>query len=104
MCQGPNSHYFHIIGDGHQPNSRGLYIYTHYKDSVIKGRMTIPNIATFDHGTYRDYFIRHEIRIPINQPVFHGSLSAKCVVFHCTTVPGSDGHIQAQSPTTGGHI
>ena len=23
--------YFHIIGDGHQPNSRGLY--THYKDS-----------------------------------------------------------------------
>ena len=26
-----NSHYFHIIGDGHRPNSRGLY--THYKDS-----------------------------------------------------------------------
>ncbi len=26
-----NSHYFHIIGDGHQPNSKGLY--THYKDS-----------------------------------------------------------------------
>ena len=25
MCQGLNSHYFHIIGDGHQPNSRGLY-------------------------------------------------------------------------------
>ncbi len=31
MCQGLNSHYFHIIGDGHQPNSTGLY--THYKDS-----------------------------------------------------------------------
>ena len=31
MCQGLNSHYSHIIGDGHQPNSRGLY--THYKDS-----------------------------------------------------------------------
>ena len=31
MCQGLNSHYFHIIGDGHQPNSRGLY--THCKDS-----------------------------------------------------------------------
>ena len=45
MCQGLNSHYFHIIGDGHQPNSRGLY--THYKDSVIKGgRSSIPNIAT----------------------------------------------------------
>ena len=26
-----NSHYFHIIGDGHQPNSRGLF--TNYKDS-----------------------------------------------------------------------
>ena len=30
MCHGLNSHYFHIMGDGHQPNSRGLY--THYKD------------------------------------------------------------------------
>ena len=34
MCQGLNFHYFHIIGDGHQPNSRGLY--THYKDSLLK--------------------------------------------------------------------
>ena len=34
MCQGLNSHHFHIIGDGHQPNSRGLY--THYKDSLLK--------------------------------------------------------------------
>ena len=34
MCWGLNSHYFHIIGDGHQPNSRGLY--THYKDSLLK--------------------------------------------------------------------
>ena len=34
VCQGLNSHYFHIIGDGHQPNSRGLY--THYKDSLLK--------------------------------------------------------------------
>ena len=33
VCQGLNSHYFHIIGDGHQPNSRGLY--THYKDSML---------------------------------------------------------------------
>ena len=31
MCQGLNSHYFHVIGDGHQPNTRDLY--THYKDS-----------------------------------------------------------------------
>ena len=31
-----------VIRDGHQPNSKGLY----------KGGMTIPNIATFDHGTH----------------------------------------------------
>ena len=31
MCQGLNTHYFNIIGHGHQPNSRGSY--THYKDS-----------------------------------------------------------------------
>ena len=60
LCQGLNSHYFHIMGDGHQPNSRGLY--THYKDSLLKGGMTIPNIATFDHGTvevgslFQDFF------------------------------------------------
>ena len=52
MCQGLNSHYFHIIGDGHQPNNRVLY--TNYKDSVIKGgRSPIPKKnATFDHDTY----------------------------------------------------
>ena len=45
MCQGLNSHYFHIIGDGHQPNSRGLY--THEIRIPIKGgRSPIPNIAT----------------------------------------------------------
>ncbi len=46
------SHTHHIIGDGHQPNSRGLY--THYKAIriPIKGGMTIPNIATFHHGTF----------------------------------------------------
>ena len=49
MCQGLNSHYFHIIGDGHQPNS-GVYI--PIIRIPIKGGMTIPKIATFDHGTY----------------------------------------------------
>ena len=24
---------YNLIGDGHQPNSRGLSLYTHYKDS-----------------------------------------------------------------------
>ena len=35
MCQGLNSHYFHIIGDAYQPNSRGLYTH-YYKDSYEK--------------------------------------------------------------------
>ena len=34
MCLGLNSHDFHIIGDGHQSNSRGLY--TNYKDFLSK--------------------------------------------------------------------
>ena len=51
MCQGLNSHYFHILGYGHEPNSKGLY--THYIRIPIKGGMTIPNIATFDHGTVK---------------------------------------------------
>ena len=60
MCQGLNSHYFHIIGDKLiNPTSRGLY--THYKDSVIKGGMTIPNIATFDHGTYKKFLLSNSV-------------------------------------------
>ena len=34
MCWGLDSQCFHIRGDGHQPNSRGLF--THYKDSLLK--------------------------------------------------------------------
>ena len=45
-----NSHYFHTIGDGHQPNSRGLY--THYKDSYQRWDDHPQKNATFDHGTY----------------------------------------------------
>ena len=45
MCQGLNSHYFHIIGDGHQPNSRGLY--THYKDSQLKVGWPSPKYCDF---------------------------------------------------------
>ena len=33
-----------------QPNGRGLY--THYKDSVIKGGMTISNTRSLDPGSY----------------------------------------------------
>ena len=39
--------------DGHQAHSRDLH--THYKHSIafpIKGGMTIPNITSFDPGTY----------------------------------------------------
>ena len=39
MCWGLHSHYFPVVGDGHQPN-RGLY--TGWKDS-----MTIPNIRSW---------------------------------------------------------
>ena len=41
-----------MVGDGHQPNSRGLY--THYIIITIpiKGEMTIPNIGSLDPGTY----------------------------------------------------
>ena len=34
MCWGLNSHWFPVVGDGHQPNRRGVY--THYKDSLLK--------------------------------------------------------------------
>ena len=65
MCQGLNSHYLHIIGDGHQPNSRGLY--THYKDSVIKGgrsrlspkKTRQPN----DHGTHQESWVDESPRL-----------------------------------------
>ena len=46
MCYGLNSHYFHIIGDGHQPNSRGLYI--HYKDSRQE------RLEEFIHPQYKE--------------------------------------------------
>ncbi len=49
MCQGLNSHYFHIIRDGHQPNSRVCIPIIRIP---IEGGMTIPNIATFDHRAY----------------------------------------------------
>ena len=47
-----NSHYFHMIGDGHKPNSRRLY--THYKDSPEKGGMSLSPIEGVekDPGTY----------------------------------------------------
>ena len=51
VCQGLNSHYFHIIGDGHQPNSRGLIPIIRIP---IKGGMTIPNktrLLTMAHVT-----------------------------------------------------
>ena len=66
MCQGLNSHYFHIIGDGHQPNSRGLY--THYKDSLLKvGGLPSPiQGVEKDPGSY-EYYTKEQIfmkRIP----------------------------------------
>ena len=48
MCQGLDSHYFNIIGDGHQPNSRGLY--TQYKDSLLKVGWPLD-----DHPQYNEF-------------------------------------------------
>ena len=46
-------HHVHMVGDGHQPNSRGLY--THYSIRIpIRGGMTIPCIGSLDPGTYND--------------------------------------------------
>ena len=45
-----NSHYFHIIGDKLINPMVGVYI--PIIRIPIKGGMTIPNIATFDHGTH----------------------------------------------------
>ena len=64
-CQGLNSHYFHIIGDGHQPNSRAYVgVYTPIIRIPIKGGMTIPNIRSLDcgtNGTVDGSEIRHSI-------------------------------------------
>ena len=54
MCQGLNSHYFHIIGDKLINPIVGVYI--PILRIPIKGGMTIPNIATFDRGTYNRIF------------------------------------------------
>ena len=64
VCQGSNSHYFYIIGNGHQPNSRGLFIY-----------IPIPRIPTKD-----EVRLSKIIRILINQSVL-GDFG-KLVTFH----------------------
>ena len=49
MCQGLNSHYFHIIGDGHQPNSR---VFLPISGIPIVGWDDHPpKNSTFGHGT-----------------------------------------------------
>ena len=62
MCQGVNSHYFHIIGDKLINPIVGAPIWPHYKDSVIKGwRFPIPK----DQGVDRPWLIW-------NIPIFQG--------------------------------
>ena len=55
MCdrvdQLPLLYYFHVIGDKLINPIIGFYIPI-IRIPIIKGGMTIPNIATFDHGTY----------------------------------------------------
>ena len=53
MCQGLNSHYFHIIGDGHQSNSRGLYTHEIRIPSLKVGGLPSPTKRdNLDPGTY----------------------------------------------------
>ena len=68
-----NSHDFHMMGDGHQPNSRGLYTVPIIRIIPIKGGMTIPNIATFDHGTFRKFWTKKSLLIPRSRSVSHNS-------------------------------
>ena len=82
MCQGLNSHYFHIIGDGHQPNSRGLYPIIRIP---IKGGLMIPNIATFDHGT-DGYLSQVDSRIFVAPMVEH--LCSPVYSFNWSTFTG----------------
>ena len=51
MCQGLNSHYFHIIGDKLINPIVGVYMPI-VRIPIKGGRSPIPNIATFDHGTH----------------------------------------------------
>ena len=54
MCQGLNSHYFHIKGMVINPIV-GVYIPI-IRIPIKGGRSPIPNIATFDHGTYQSTY------------------------------------------------
>ena len=56
MCWGLNSHYSHIVGDGHQPNNSGLYtIDTHYKDSLLKVGRAYPQYRECTRGTFKGH-------------------------------------------------
>ena len=50
-----NSHYFHIIGDGHKPKSRGLY--TNYKDSYGTHKKSQPQNKTFIYCKLSQLFV-----------------------------------------------
>ncbi len=51
MCRDLNSHYFHIIGDGHQPIIVGVYI-PFIRIPIKRWDDHPQKNATFDHGTY----------------------------------------------------
>ena len=57
VCQGLNSHYFHIIGDGHQPNSRGLYTHLDPGSCDFPWEFVLKNkkLHTFQHPRSRPH-------------------------------------------------
>ena len=50
--KGLNSHDFHILGDGHQPNKKGFIPIT--RIPVIKVRMSIPNLRSWSTFAHRE--------------------------------------------------
>ncbi len=72
MCQGLSSissHYFHIIGDGHQPNSSGFY--THYKEFLL--------FRWDDHPQYMEFRPWHMCDLTL-QSFFKTNARGKLVV------------------------
>ncbi len=43
-----NYHYFHIIGEGHNPNSRGLHTHIQFWEFPTEGGMTISNLRSLE--------------------------------------------------------
>ena len=57
MCWGLNSHWFPVVGDGHQPNFVGVYMPI-IKNSLLRVGFLVPNIRSLD-PTYVFFYEFH---------------------------------------------